>query len=1155
MINSTFKRSVSTIFLMLFIIGLGFSQNLIPNPGFELGTGDDFTSWSKYNGASSLIETTDPAEIRSGLRALKVVVTTSGNPWEVQLVSDAVPTTIGDSYTFSVYVKALTAATGAIRFSTTPNAQYSANYDLGTDYTKISYTFTANAATTSIALDLGANANTYLFDDMELTGPPSTTTAANLLNPGFELGTGDEFDNWGKWNGATSVVAGVATGEFRTGSRALKAVVATDGNPWETQVVSDPVPTTIGTVYTVKLWAKTLTGASSFRMSTNPNALYSGNYTPGTDWTLITWSFTANASETRLALDLGAMADTYYIDDIEINFPTPPPALELLNPDFEEGSGNVFTNWTKTNGASSLLETTVAGEFYSGSRGLKAIIDGNQANAGNSWSVQMQSAPIPTEIGQTYTIRLWAKALTAGESIQFSTSPSPIYSAPYEISDEWTQYSWTFIANEENTIFSLDLGQHLNTYYIDALSIEVLPSDCQIADGGFEEGTGNSFTNWDLYGNASLLSATTTAGEFRSGVRGAKASIISAGNPWDAQFVSKYVPVYKNATYTFSVYVKADNAGTNFRFSTSSTGGASPYYSPNYSSNLDWTLYEYTFIANSDSMRIFLDMAENVNTYYIDDACLTLECTPLAIAPVDQVPIAAGKEKFLGNVYSASQIINSERYFNQVTPENSGKWGSVETTDNVFNWTDLDAARAYAHNNGFPFRFHVLLWGAQQPTWLKPLSDSLKIVNIKEWFQAVHDHFDGSSPERAKLEYIEVLNEILNDPPNNIDNSLRPSYPFSSNNSTDAASGDYLNALRSLNTELSTSPGTYDWVINAFKLARKTFGCDVKLILNEYGIENDAAHMADYREIIQALKEENLVDIVGMQAHSFSTQKYNNSQTYESHTAFLAQNLDSLASEGLPIMITELDIDGDSRDSSGVRIQNGTQAQKDAFQLSEYQRIFGLYWNHPSVIGITLWGHRTGMWRAAQQANLLDLCSDGERPALSSYLNKTIRNSNPAIGNEFQPAVCFKPADTTVICASNIPISSTASLATSGVYCPGEVTVTVADEMPETIPTTGSYTIMRIWSITDACGNANQAKQKITVLIPDNNVTVESDLDNGSRTTGALQTITSNVKVGDASNPKPREYYFAGNSITLNAGFEVLNGSVFKAEIKQCSND
>ena len=67
-------------------------------------------------------------------------------------------------------------------------------------------------------------------------------------------------------------------------------------------------------------------------------------------------------------------------------------------------------------------------------------------------------------------------------------------------------------------------------------------------------------------------------------------------------------------------------------------------------------------------------------------------------------PIATGQPKFLGGVSSPSQNLNFTAYWNQVTPENGGKWGSVEGTRNDMNWGELDTAYALAKNNGFPFR-------------------------------------------------------------------------------------------------------------------------------------------------------------------------------------------------------------------------------------------------------------------------------------------------------------------------------------------------------------------------------------------------------------------------------------------------------------------
>jgi len=76
-------------------------------------------------------------------------------------------------------------------------------------------------------------------------------------------------------------------------------------------------------------------------------------------------------------------------------------------------------------------------------------------------------------------------------------------------------------------------------------------------------------------------------------------------------------------------------------------------------------------------------------------------------------------------------------------------------------------------------------------------------------------------------------------------------------------------------------------------------------------------------------------------------------------------NLDLLGETGLPIYVTELDIDGPT----------------DEQQLKDYQRIFPVFWEHPAVKGVTLWGFRPGLWRQKEKAYLVR--KDGsERPAL-----------------------------------------------------------------------------------------------------------------------------------------------------------------------------
>lgn len=308
-------------------------------------------------------------------------------------------------------------------------------------------------------------------------------------------------------------------------------------------------------------------------------------------------------------------------------------------------------------------------------------------------------------------------------------------------------------------------------------------------------------------------------------------------------------------------------------------------------------------------------------------------------------PIADGKEKFLGSVYSQSQQIGFLDYFNQVSPENAGKWGSVETQMDVMNWGALDAAYALAKDNGFPFRFHVMIWGNQQPAWIENLSPTEQLAQIREWMSAVAERYPD-------IDFVEVVNEPLHDPPN----------------APGSGGGNYIEALG------GTGATGWDWVINSFKLAR-TYFPNAALLINDYNIVSSASNTNEYLEIIDLLIAENLLDQIGVQAHAFST---------TGSSIGIRNRLNTLATRGLPIYITELDIDGPT----------------DQIQLEDYQRIFPIFWEHPAVKGITLWGYRVGMWRTQQGAYLIDEDGVTERPALV-WLRDYVQNS---VLNTEQPA-------------------------------------------------------------------------------------------------------------------------------------------------------
>jgi len=293
----------------------------------------------------------------------------------------------------------------------------------------------------------------------------------------------------------------------------------------------------------------------------------------------------------------------------------------------------------------------------------------------------------------------------------------------------------------------------------------------------------------------------------------------------------------------------------------------------------------------------------------------------LAAAPAG-AQIANGKPKFVGNVIGGSVPSNFATYWNQVTPENATKWGSVEGTRNVMNWTQADAAYNFAQQRGFKFKFHTLVWGAQFPSWLtnSGLTQTQQRAEIEEWIRLAGQKYPNAWA-------VDVVNEPTK------------------------TAISWKNALGG-----NGSTG-WDWVITSFQLARAAFP-SAKLLINEYGTENDANARNQYKTIINLLKARNLIDGIGIQAHYFNLDNMTGSQ--------MTTALNDYATLGLDVYISELDITGGGSDSG---------------QLAKYQDLFPAIWNHNSVKGITLWGYIVGQtWH---DGTGLVTSSGQERPAMT----------------------------------------------------------------------------------------------------------------------------------------------------------------------------
>jgi endo-1,4-beta-xylanase len=260
-----------------------------------------------------------------------------------------------------------------------------------------------------------------------------------------------------------------------------------------------------------------------------------------------------------------------------------------------------------------------------------------------------------------------------------------------------------------------------------------------------------------------------------------------------------------------------------------------------------------------------------------------------------------------------------------------------------YDWTWLDAFYDYALTNSFPFKEHCFIWGNEQPVWIAGLDSAQQRAKVEQWIDTLGTRYPSMS-------MVDVVNE-----------------PF--------------HALPSYSRALGDSGKTgWDWIVTAFTWARQYCMRGTQLLINEYNVLQDNAVTTRYLALVDTLRVRGLIDAIGVQGHYFEFKSYAGApSSYTYPVASLKFNLDRLVATGLPVYITEFDINEAS----------------DSIQLANYKTYFSLFWDTPGVKGITLWGYTQGdMW----QQNAYLIRADGsERPAIQ-WLRKYIASPlSPAL--------------------------------------------------------------------------------------------------------------------------------------------------------------
>jgi endo-1,4-beta-xylanase len=202
----------------------------------------------------------------------------------------------------------------------------------------------------------------------------------------------------------------------------------------------------------------------------------------------------------------------------------------------------------------------------------------------------------------------------------------------------------------------------------------------------------------------------------------------------------------------------------------------------------------------------------------------------------------------------------------------------------------------------------------------------------------------------------------------------------------------------------------WDWVVTSFQWARQYCDSSVQLILNEYSVLQSNSVTDNFLKIIDTLKVRKLIDAIGIQGHSF--------ELLNQSPSTIEYNLNRLAATGLPIYITEFDIN----------------LADDSLQLQNYKTYFPIFWENPGVKGITLWGYVYGsIWQT--NAYLLN-DRNAKRPAFtwlissmnSPYRPKPVSPVN-VTGTPRNPLLVWHPNDT-IATTYRVQLSETSAFAT-----------------------------------------------------------------------------------------------------------------------------
>ena len=367
----------------------------------------------------------------------------------------------------------------------------------------------------------------------------------------------------------------------------------------------------------------------------------------------------------------------------------------------------------------------------------------------------------------------------------------------------------------------------------------------------------------------------------------------------------------------------------------------------------------------------------------------------------------------------AAEVALVKAQFNQLTAENDMKWQLIHPREGKdgYDFTGADALVAFAQSNRMEVVGHTLVWHSQTPNWVfagtnppppPPKVATAAPTNLPASAAAVvgtnapgtnadgrrrfgpgfgpgFGRYDG--PRASREELLARMRDHIH----TVVGRYKGRVKVWDVVNEAIADGNGTNVLRnSLWTEI-VGP---DFIAHAFRFAHEA-DPDAVLRYNDYSLENPVKR-GKLLTLVRSLKEQ------GVPIHAIGSQAHLNLSTTE---ADFERSLAELATTGLPVHITELDVNGAAAGqrntgadvaANAASTQGGLATDADRRLSEVYAGVFRSILRHrDSVRLVTFWGVNDAVsWRAAGKPLLFD-GDNRPKPAFDAVLG-TLKDLGPS---------------------------------------------------------------------------------------------------------------------------------------------------------------